>query len=131
MQSLLITICIINSTLLILHEIESAYENEWNLLHLPGKISFFLILHIPILLVLFYCPIGLLLNTKASTILSASIGMAGVLPFLVHKVFASWKILEKLNMKKIGTEKREATGEELLYKYEITRDTYFSNEILS
>jgi hypothetical protein len=87
MQSLLITICIINSTLLILHEIESAYENEWNILHLPGKISFFLILHIPILLVLFYCPIGLLLNTKASTILSASIGMAGVLPFLVHKVF--------------------------------------------
>jgi ribosomal-protein-alanine N-acetyltransferase len=49
----------------------------------------------------------------------------------VDKNIASWKILEKLNMKKIGTEKRQATGDELLYKYEITRDTYFANEILS
>ncbi len=49
----------------------------------------------------------------------------------VDKNVASWKILEKLNMKRIGIEQREATGDEVLYKYEITRDTYSCKGILS
>jgi len=28
---------IVNATLLLLHEIESAYEKEWEILKLPGK----------------------------------------------------------------------------------------------
>jgi hypothetical protein len=34
---------ILNSTLLLIHEIESACEKEWEILKLPGKISGFLI----------------------------------------------------------------------------------------
>ncbi len=49
----------------------------------------------------------------------------------VDKNIASWKILEKLNMERIGTEKREATGDEILYKYGITKDTYLAKGILS
>ncbi len=45
---------IINATLLLLHEIESAYEKEWEILKLPGKITGFLLLHIPIIVLLFY-----------------------------------------------------------------------------
>ena len=43
-----------NATLLLLHEIESAYEKEWEILKLPGKITGFLLLHIPIILLMFY-----------------------------------------------------------------------------
>ena len=46
-------IYILNVTLLLLHEIESAYVKEWEILKLPGKITGFLLLHIPILLVFF------------------------------------------------------------------------------
>jgi ribosomal-protein-alanine N-acetyltransferase len=47
----------------------------------------------------------------------------------VDKNIASWKILEKMNMKRIGTEKREAIGDEQLYKYKITRDAYLAKRI--
>ena len=45
---------ILNATLLLLHEIESGYEKEWETLKLPGKITGFLILHIPIMSILFF-----------------------------------------------------------------------------
>ena len=45
---------IVNATLLLLHEIESAYEKEWKILKLPGRITGFLFLHIPIITLLFY-----------------------------------------------------------------------------
>jgi hypothetical protein len=44
---------VINASLLLLHEIESAYVKEWEILKLPGKITGFLLLHIPILLLFF------------------------------------------------------------------------------
>ena len=45
--------------------IESAYEKEWEILKLPGKITGFLLLHIPIIFLLFY---GLIEIEKNSTI---------------------------------------------------------------
>ena len=46
MSPLLILYCI-NATLLLIHEIESSYEKEWEILALPGGITGFLLLHIP------------------------------------------------------------------------------------
>lgn len=43
----------LNATLLLLHEIESGYEREWEILGLPGKLAGFLILHVPVILFLF------------------------------------------------------------------------------
>jgi len=80
-------IYILNSTLLLLHEIESAYEKEWEILKLPGKITGFLLMHIPIILVISY---GLLELDKLSTIgltIGIILGIGGIVPFLVHKVF--------------------------------------------
>ena len=37
-----------NATLLMVHEIESAYRQEWKLFRLPGGITFFLIFHLPL-----------------------------------------------------------------------------------
>ncbi len=84
-------IYILNSTLLVLHEIESAYEKEWEILKMPGKITGFLLLHIPIILIIFF---GLTELEKLSTIgliFSIVLGIGGIIPFLVHKVFVRRK----------------------------------------
>lgn len=86
-MNLITLIYILNATLLLLHEIESAYEKEWQLLRLPVRISGFLLLHIPILVVLF---LGLVEIDKLSVfglILGVLFGIGGIVPFLVHKIF--------------------------------------------
>lgn len=78
---------IVNATLLLLHEIESAYEKEWEILKLPGGITGFLLLHIPIIIIFFY---GLLEIEKSSTIgliFGIVLGIGGIIPFIIHKVF--------------------------------------------
>jgi hypothetical protein len=77
---------IINATLLILHEIESAYEKEWELLKLPGKITGFLLLHIPIIILIFYGLIEVEKGTAAGFVLGIVTGIGGVIPFIVHKI---------------------------------------------
>lgn len=77
---------ILNATLLLLHEIESAYEQEWEILKLPGKITGFLIFHIPIIFLIFY---GLIEIDKQSTIgliFGIATGIGGIIPFIVHKI---------------------------------------------
>lgn len=82
---------IVNATLLLLHEIESAYEKEWEILKLPGKITGFLLLHIPIIILIFY---GLIEIEKESTIgliIGIIMGICGVIPFIVHKIIVRKK----------------------------------------
>lgn len=77
---------ILNASLLLLHEIESAYEKEWEILKLPGKITGFIMMHIPIILILFY---GLLEIEKQSLIgysIGIITGIGGVIPYVIHKV---------------------------------------------
>jgi len=82
---------ILNSTLLLLHEIESAYEKEWEILKLPGKISGFLLLHIPIILFILYGLIEVERLSAAGLIISIISGIGGIIPYLVHKVFVKRK----------------------------------------
>ena len=90
-MDLLILLYILNATLLILHEIESGYEKEWEILNLPGKITGFLILHIPILLILFYGLLALYNQTTIGLIISLITGLGGILPFLIHKILVKEK----------------------------------------
>jgi hypothetical protein len=77
---------ILNATLLLLHEIESAYEKEWELLKLPGKITGFLLLHIPIILLIFYGLLEIEKNTSVGLLFGIILGIGGIIPFLVHKM---------------------------------------------
>jgi len=77
---------IINATLLLLHEIESAYEKEWEILKLPGKITGFLLLHIPIIILIFYGLIEIDNNSTIGLIFGIVTGIGGVIPFIVHKI---------------------------------------------
>ena len=78
---------IINASLLLLHEIESAYEKEWELLKLPGKITGFLLLHIPMIIFLLYGLLEIEKNSPIGLICGIILGIGGVIPSLVHKIF--------------------------------------------
>jgi hypothetical protein len=78
---------VVNATLLLLHELESAYEKEWEILKLPGKITGFLLLHIPIIIILFYGLIEIEKNSNIGLILGVILGFGGVIPSIVHKIF--------------------------------------------
>ena len=83
-MSMIAVVFIINATLLILHEIESAYWKEWEILKLPGGITGFLLLHIPILLLMFYGLIELVKQSAAGYLFCIIFGFGGLLPFVVH-----------------------------------------------
>ncbi len=77
---------ILNATLLLLHEIESGYEKEWEILKLPGKITGFLLLHIPIILILFYGLLEVDKQTQIGSVIGIITGIGGSIPFVVHKI---------------------------------------------
>jgi hypothetical protein len=73
--------------LLILHEIDSAYWKEWELFRLPGGVTAFLLVHIPILLLVLYGLVLVSQRTFAGLILSLILGFAGVFAFSIHIYF--------------------------------------------
>lgn len=80
-------IYLVNAVLLINHEIDSAYWKEWELFRLPGGISFFLILHLPMVFLVLY---GLVLvheRTATGLIFSSVLSAAGLFAFVIHTWF--------------------------------------------
>jgi hypothetical protein len=72
---------------LILHEIDSAYWKEWELLHLPGGVTGFLLVHIPVLPFILYGLVLVSHQAFAGLILSLVLGLAGVFAFSIHITF--------------------------------------------
>jgi hypothetical protein len=87
MKELLFWLYLVNTLLLILHEIDSAHWKEWKLFHLPGGEAGFLLLHIPLLLPVLYGLVLLDRSLFAGIILSLLLSLAGLLTFLIHAVF--------------------------------------------
>ncbi|MCL2454552.1 MAG: hypothetical protein FWD18_04535 [Micrococcales bacterium] len=88
---MLVLLYVLTATFLLLHEIESAYVKEWEILRLPGKITGFLLMHVPILVGLFYGLYAVAALPQARTAVAVAVGAAGFLPWLVHKVFVRRK----------------------------------------
>jgi len=88
---MLVFFYILNATILILHEIESGYEKEWVILRLPIKLTGFILLHIPILFLLFYGLYFIVQYPETRGIISILTGIVGLIPFLVHKVIVKRK----------------------------------------
>jgi len=82
---------ILNVTLLLLHEIESSYEKEWEILKMPVKITGFLLLHIPIIFIFFYGLYCIIKYPQIKLIISIIIGTSGFIPFLIHKIIINKK----------------------------------------
>jgi hypothetical protein len=84
---LLTWLYLINAVLLINHEIDSAYWKEWELFRLPGGISGFLLMHIPLIFVILY---GLILIVKHSVlglVFSFILCFGGIFAFVIHIYF--------------------------------------------
>jgi len=88
---MLVFFYILNVTILILHEIESGYEKEWEILKLPIKLTGFIVLHIPILFLFFYGLYFIIRYPETRAIISILTGSVGLIPFLVHKVIVKRK----------------------------------------
>lgn len=87
MADVLFWLYLINSVLLINHEIDSAYWKEWNLFKLPGGISVFLVLHFPILLFVLYGLVLVYENSYHGLIFSLILALAGLFAFAAHTFF--------------------------------------------
>jgi len=87
MSDLVLWLYVINSVLLIDHEIDSAYWKEWELFRLRGGITGFLLLHIPLLFVIL---LGLVLITRHSwwgSVFSLLVCLGGLFAFAAHSYF--------------------------------------------
>jgi len=85
--SLITWLYIINSVLLIVHEIDSAYWQEWKLFKLPGGIGFFLVLHLPLVFLILWGLVQLQQYTPAGYVMSMILAAAGIFAFTIHMVF--------------------------------------------
>ncbi|MBM4329591.1 MAG: hypothetical protein FJ118_20825 [Deltaproteobacteria bacterium] len=87
MWDALLWIYLINATLLITHEIDSAYWREWELFRLPGGIAGFLAIHLPLVFLIVW---GAALTARQSSgglLLSAALGISGIAAFAIHLTF--------------------------------------------
>jgi hypothetical protein len=76
-----------NAVLLIVHEIDSAYWREWELFHLPGGVTLFLLLHLPLGFLILYGLVLVLQQTLAGLIVSLIVSLAGLFAFAIHTYF--------------------------------------------
>jgi len=87
MLNWLIALYLINATLLIVHEIDSAYWQEWKLFKLPGGPVLFVFLHVPLVLVVLLGLVLLVWGTFAGLVISAILGLGGISAFIIHMSF--------------------------------------------
>lgn len=87
MADILFWLYLINSVLLINHEIDSAYWREWELFKLPGGITGFLLLHLPLLFFFLYGLILVYRRSFAGYIVSLLLCFAGIFAFAIHTYF--------------------------------------------
>jgi len=78
---------LLNTALLVTHEIDSAYWHEWTLFHLPGGIQFFLVINFALLLVVLYGFNQVIRQRKSASLFSYILAGAGIFAFSVHTAF--------------------------------------------
>ena len=86
-MTVLFFLYLVNTTLLILHEMDSAYWKEWELFHLPGEIGGFLLLHFPIFILGLSGLVLVWEGKTAGLIFSLVISVAGIFAFCIHTYF--------------------------------------------
>jgi len=87
MANILLWLYLTNAILLINHEIDSAYWNEWKLFNLPGDIKGFLISHFPLLFLVLYGLVLISQQAPAGLIFSLFLSLGGIFAFIIHMYF--------------------------------------------
>jgi hypothetical protein len=78
---------LVNSVLLIVHEIDSAYWREWELFRLPGGLDGFLLLHIPLVGLILFGLLELAAGTNMGALMYFIVDFGGFFAFSVHTYF--------------------------------------------
>ena len=91
MTDIFIYVYILNLTLLILHEVDSAYWQEWNLFNLGGGIDLFLALHFPLIAIALYGLLILPQKTIPALGISMILGLAGIGALIIHSYLRKQK----------------------------------------
>jgi hypothetical protein len=87
MWDLLFWVYAVNATLIIIHEMDSAYQKEWELFRLPGGATLFLALHVPIVLLLLWGAVLVYMERPAGLVLSFVLAAGGIFACAIHTVF--------------------------------------------
>ncbi len=87
MWDALLWLYIINATLLIVHEIDSAYWREWELFGLRGGLEGFLALHLPLVFVILWGLLQTARHTVPGAVLSLVLAAGGLFAFGIHTFF--------------------------------------------
>ena len=87
MWKILLWLYFINAVLLIVHEIDSAYWREWDLFRLPGGISGFVLLHIPMIGAVLYGLLEVAKQTRTGLVFSFILAGVGLFAFSIHMLF--------------------------------------------
>ena len=84
---MLFWVYLVNVVLLILHEMDSAYWKEWQLFHLPGGLTGFLLIHFPLYCLGLYGLVLVSQGTSGGLVYSLAISLAGMAAFTIHTWF--------------------------------------------
>ena len=87
MWDALLWVYLVNATLLITHEIDSAYWREWELFRMPGGIGLFLGLHLPLVLAVLYGLVLVATRSAMGLYFSLGLSLCGVGAFVIHVTF--------------------------------------------
>jgi hypothetical protein len=87
MDDLLFWLYLFNLSLLILHEMDSAYWKEWDLFGLAGGEGGFLLIHLPLWLIALFGVVQVSKNTPVGWILSLVVSLGGIAAFSIHTYF--------------------------------------------
>jgi hypothetical protein len=87
MEKILFWLYLGNTLMLIVHEIDSAYCEEWKLFRLPGGVALFLLLHIPLLTPVLYGLVLLDRGVSVGLFLSLLVSIFGLFAFAIHTFF--------------------------------------------
>jgi len=77
----------VNAVLLIVHEIDSAYWEEWKLFRLPGGNQGFNLIHIPLVALILYGLVELNHGGYYGIIMSMVLSLGGLFAFSIHTYF--------------------------------------------
>ena len=87
MWETLLFVYLVNALLLIVHEMDSAYWQEWKLFNLGGGSDCFLLFHFPLLLIVLYGLVLVARHASAGLLYSLLLCAAGIFAFGIHHYF--------------------------------------------
>jgi hypothetical protein len=100
-------------TLLVAHQIDSAYWREWNLFGIPGGVQVFVLLNLPLVLLVLFGLVQVVRAPRVGARFALALALIGTATFFIHlwfarqghpefQLFTSWAILSATLVSSLG-----------------------------